>query len=153
MPDVLENVPVVGAKRTFPRSFGRYILEKSLSRGGMGEVFLTIAKAVNQRCVIKTIRGDLTGDEEFIGRFADEAKIMMRIHHDHIIRVFDAGKVGTDYYIAMEYVHGRDLGDVLDRAYERGEPMPTQLGLYVADALLDGLDYAPRFTDEHGPHR
>lgn len=153
MPDgVLENVPVVGAKRTFPRSFGRYILEKSLSRGGMGEVFLTIAKAVWKRCVIKTIRGDLTGDEEFIGRFADEAKIMMRIQHENIIRVFDAGKVGSDYYIAMEYVHGRDLGDVLDRAYERGEPMPTQLGLYVADKLLDGLEYAHKLTDEQGRH-
>lgn len=153
MPDgVLENVPVVGAKKTFPRSFGRYILEKSLSRGGMGEVFLTVAKSVWKRCVIKTIRGDLTGDEEFIGRFADEAKIMMRIQHENIIRVFDAGKVGTDYYIAMEYVHGRDLGDVLDRAYERGEPMPTQLGLYVADKLLDGLDYAHKLTDEHGRH-
>jgi serine/threonine protein kinase len=147
---VLENVPVVGVKRTFPRSFGRYILEKSLSRGGMGEVFLTIAKAVNQRCVIKTIRGDLTGDEEFIGRFADEAKIMMRIQHENIIRVFDAGKVGTDYYIAMEYVHGRDLGDVLDRAYERGEPMPTQLGLYIAQKLLEGMDYAHKLVDEHG---
>jgi serine/threonine protein kinase len=147
---VLENVPVVGIKRTFPRAFGRYVLEKSLSRGGMGEVFLSIARVVNQRCVIKTIRGDLTGDEEFIGRFADEAKIMMRIQHDNVIRVFDAGRVGNDYYIAMEYVHGRDLGDVLDRAYERGEPMPTQLGLYVADKLLDGLDYAHKLKDEHG---
>lgn len=147
---VLENVPVIGVKRTFPRSFGRYILEKSLSRGGMGEVFLTIAKGVNQRCVIKTIRGDLTGDEEFIGRFADEAKIMMRIQHENIIRVFDAGRVGSDYYIAMEYVHGRDLGDVLDRAYERGEPMPMQLGLYVAHKLLEGLDYAHKLTDEQG---
>src|SRR5689334_21723835 len=147
---VLENAPVVGVKRTFPRSFGRYILEKSLSRGGMGEVFLAVAKGVYQRCVIKTIRGDLTGDEEFIGRFADEAKIMMRIEQENIIRVFDAGKVGTDYYIAMEYVHGRDLGDVLDRAYERGEPMPTQLGLYNAQKLLEGLDYAHKLTAEDG---
>ncbi|MCK6550239.1 protein kinase, partial [Myxococcota bacterium] len=147
---VLENVPVVGSKRTFPRSFGRYILEKSLSRGGMGEVFLTVAKGLNQRCVIKTIRGDLTGDEEFVGRFADEAKIMMRIQHQNIIRVFDAGRVGTDYYIAMEFVHGRDLGDVLDRAYERGEAMPMQLGLYVAEKLLDGLDYAHKLCDERG---
>jgi serine/threonine protein kinase len=147
---VLENVPVVGSKRTFPRAFGRYILEKSLSRGGMGEVFLTVAKGVNQRCVIKTIRGDLTGDEEFVGRFADEAKIMMRIQHPNIIRVFDAGRVGADYYIAMEFVHGRDLGDVLDRAYERGEAMPTQLGLYVAEKLLDGLDYAHKLCDERG---
>ncbi|MCA9552036.1 MAG: serine/threonine protein kinase, partial [Myxococcales bacterium] len=152
MADVLHNAPVVGMRRRFPRSFGRYILEKSLSRGGMGEVILAVAKGVNRRCVIKTIRGDLVGDDEFVGRFADEAKIMVRISHDNIIRVFDAGKVDSEYYIAMEFVHGRDLGDVLDRAYERGEPMPTQLGLFVTSELLRGLHYAHSLTDERGRH-
>lgn len=152
MTDVLHNAPVVGMKKRFPRSFGRFILEKSLSRGGMGEVILAVAKGVNQRCVIKTIRGDLIGDEEFVGRFADEAKIMVRINHNNIIRVFDAGKVDSEYYIAMEFVYGRDLGDVLDRAYERGEPMPTQLGLFMAAELLKGLQYAHSLTDERGRH-
>lgn len=152
MADVLQNAPVVGMRKRFPRSFGRYILEKSLSRGGMGEVILAVAKGVNQRCVIKTIRGDLMGEEEFVGRFADEAKIMVRISHDNIIRVFDAGKVDNEYYIAMEFVYGRDLGDVLDRAYERGEPMPTQLGLFVTSELLKGLHYAHSLTDERGRH-
>jgi serine/threonine protein kinase len=127
-------------------------LDKSLSRGGMGEVYLAVAKGPNKWCVIKTIRGDLTGDDEFIGRFADEAKIMVRISHDNIIRVFDAGKVEHDYYIAMEYMHGRDLGDVLDRAYERGEPLPAQIGLYVSSHVLRGLDYAHNLTDEQGRH-
>jgi serine/threonine protein kinase len=155
MADVLHNAPVVGMRKRFPRSFGRYILEKSLSRGGMGEVILSVAKGVNRRCVIKTIRGDLVGDDEFVGRFADEAKIMVRISHDNIIRVFDAGKVDADYYIAMEFVHGRDLGDVLDRAYERGEPMPTQLGLYVTSELLERPALRPqphrRARAAHGP--
>ena len=152
MADMLYNAPVVGMRKRFPRSFGRFILEKSLSRGGMGEVILAVAKGVNRRCVIKTIRGDLVGDDEFVGRFADEAKIMVRISHDNIIRVFDAGKVDSEYYIAMEFVHGRDLGDVLDRAYERGEPMPTQLGLFVTSELLKGLHYAHSLTDERGRH-
>ena len=116
----------------------------------MGEVFLAVAKGVNKRCVIKTIRGDLTGEKEFVGRFADEAKIMTRIHHPNIIRVFDAGKVGRDYYIAMEFVHGRDLGDVLDRAYERVETLPVQVGLYIAAQLLKGLDQVHNVKDENG---
>ena len=152
MADVLQNPPVIGMKKRFPRPFGRYILEKSLSRGGMGEVMLAIPRGAMNRCVIKTIRGDLIGDQEFVGRFADEAKIMVRINHENIIRVFDAGKVGPDYYIAMEFVYGRDLGDVLDRAYERGEPMPLQLGLYVTSELMKGLEYAHHLTDEHGRH-
>jgi serine/threonine protein kinase len=139
---VPKNVPVaLPAKRGFPRPFGRYILEKSLSRGGMGEIFLAIPRGVQARCVIKTIRSDLTGDKEFVGRFADEAKIMMRFVHDNIIRIFDCGKVGKSYYIAMEFSYGRDLGDVLDRAYERAEPMPTGLGLYLTQKMLMGLDY------------
>lgn len=152
MGDPLKNAPVIGARKRFPRVFGRYILEKSLSRGGMGEVMLAVARHVNERCVIKTIRTDLTGDEEFVGRFADEAKIMVRIEHPNIIRVFDAGKVDHDYYIAMQYVHGRDLGDVLDRAYERGEPMPQALGLFITDELLKGLDYVHNLKDERGRH-
>ena len=137
-------------KRRFPRPFGRYILEKSLSRGGMGEVYLAIVKQLNQRCVIKTIRGDLTGEQEFVGRFADEAKILVRAAHTNIIRYFDAGRVASDYYIAMEHVHGRDLGDVLDRAYERGEPMPPDIGIYIALNLLEGLQYAHDMQDERG---
>lgn len=143
--------PRSGAKkRRFPRPFGRYYLERVLSRGGMGEVFLAIVKQLNQRCVIKTIRGDLTGEEEFVGRFADEAKILVRAAHENIIRYFDAGRVASDYYIAMEWVHGRDLGDVLDRAYERGEPMPPEIGLYVTSNLLSGLHYAHELKDEQG---
>lgn len=152
MADVLQNAPVIGMKKRFPRSFGRYVLEKSVSRGGMGEVILAVAKGVNRHCIIKTIRGDLVGDEEFIGRFADEAKIMVRISHNNIIRVFDAGKVDSEYYIAMEFVHGRDLGDILDRAYERGEPVPTQVGLFITAELLKGLHYAHSLTDERGRH-
>ena len=152
MADVPQNAPVVAMKKRFPRPFGRYVLEKSLSRGGMGEVMLAIPRGARNHCVIKTIRGDLTGDEEFVGRFADEAKIMVRISHENIIRVFDAGKVGSDYYIAMEFVYGRDLGDVLDRAYERGEPMPVQLGLYITSELMKGLEYAHNLSDERGRH-
>ncbi len=152
MPDPMKNAPVMGKRKRFPRIFGRYILEQSLSRGGMGEVMLAVARHVNERCVIKTIRTDLTGDDEFVGRFADEAKIMVRIEHPNIIRVFDAGKVDHDYYIAMQHVHGRDLGDVLDRAYERGEPMPQGLGLYITDQLLLGLDYVHNLKDERGRH-
>lgn len=132
----------------FPRVFGRYVLERALSRGGMGDVYLAIARGFEKRCVIKTIRADFAEEEEFVGRLTDEAKIMVRIDHPNIIRVFDAGKVRSEYYIAMEYLHGADLGDVLDRLFERGHRLPAPLGLYVASELLAGLEYAHGLTDE-----
>lgn len=118
----------------------------------MGDVFLAVARGVNQRCVIKTIRTDLDGDDEFVGRFTDEAKIMVRMQHENIIRVFDCGKFRETYYIAMEYVPGFDLGDVLDRAYERRQPLPLPIGLYVAEMVLSGLDHVHNLTDERGRH-
>ncbi|MEE2902157.1 MAG: serine/threonine-protein kinase [Myxococcota bacterium] len=152
MSDTLpKNVPVsLSPNRGFPRPFGRYILEKSLSRGGMGEIFLAVPRGVKARCVIKTIRSDLTGEKEFVGRFADEAKIMMRIVHKNIIRIFDCGKVGKNYYIAMEYSYGRDLGDVLDRAYERAEPMPPGIGLFLTEKMLEGLHFIHNATAKDG---
>ncbi len=152
MTDVPANVSVaLPRKKGYPRTFGRYILVKSLSRGGMGEIFLAVPRGVEDKyIVVKTIRSDLVGDREFIGRFTDEAKIMTRIAHSSIIRIFDCGKVGTEYYIAMEYTHGKDLGDVLDRAYERGEPVPRDLGLYITRELLMGLDYIHNVTADDG---
>ena len=134
----------------FPRVFGRYVLERALSRGGMGDVYLAIARGFEKRCVIKTIRADFAEEEEFVGRFADEAKIMVRIDHPNIIRVFDAGKVRSEYYIAMEHLHGADLGDVLDRIYERGHRLSVNLGLYIAREFLAGLAHAHALTDEQG---
>jgi serine/threonine protein kinase len=134
----------------FPRVFGRYVLERALSRGGMGDVYLAVARGFEKRCVIKTIRADFAEEEEFVGRFADEAKIMVRIDHPNIVRVFDAGKVRSEYYIAMEHLHGADLGDVLDRTYERGHRLSVPLGLHIATQLLAGLSHAHALTDEQG---
>ena len=116
----------------------------------MGEIFLAVPRGVKARCVIKTIRSDLTGEKEFVGRFADEAKIMMRIVHKNIIRIFDCGKVGKNYYIAMEYAYGRDLGNVLDRAYERAEPMPPGIGLFLTEKMLEGLHFIHNATAKDG---
>ncbi|MGF1508765.1 MAG: serine/threonine protein kinase [Myxococcota bacterium] len=135
-----------------PKPFGRYVLERLLSRGGMGDVYTAIARGVHKRCVLKTIRPDLIGEAEFIGRFTDEAKIMVRMDHPNVIRVFDCGKFKDEYYIAMEYVHGRDLGDVLDRAYERAERLPVSVGLYLAEQIALGLTHVHGLKDEQGRH-
>jgi len=133
-----------------PRAFGDYVLERALSQGGMGDVHLAVARDGGGRCVVKTIRVEFLEEDEFVGRFADEAKIMRRVDHPNIIRVFDAGRVRSEYYIAMEHVHGADLGDVLDRAYERGHRLAPAIGLYIASELLAGLAHVHGLDDEHG---
>jgi len=125
----------------FPRFFGRYVLEKRLSRGGMGDVFLALGEAVRRRCVIKTIRDDLEGDTQMIRRFSDEAVTMVEISHPNVVRCFDAGRVDGAYYIAMEYVHGATLADLLDQGYRKRERMPLGVAAYITEHLLQALAY------------
>lgn len=134
----------------FPRFFGRYVLEKRLSRGGMGDVFLAFAEAVRRRCVIKTIRDDLEDDTQMIRRFSDEAVTMVEISHDNVVRCFDAGRVDGAYYIAMEYVHGATLADMLDQGYRNRERVPLGIAAYITEKLLEALHYIHTMTGRDG---
>lgn len=116
----------------------------------MGEVFLAIAQGLGQRCVIKTILPEYVNEETLINRFVDEAKIMVTIDHDNVVRCFDCGRVEGMYYIAMEYVHGRTLADLMDRAYMRRNYVPLDVGLYVTRKVLGALDYIHNAVDNQG---
>jgi serine/threonine protein kinase len=135
---------------TFPRQFGHYFLERPLAAGGMGEVFLAVARGLRHRCVVKTILPDYVDDEALVHRFRDEAKIMVHIDHEHVVRCFDYGQVDGVYYIAMEYVHGRSLASLLDRTYATAARMPVPIGLHVADRVLEALAYIHKAKDRTG---
>src|SRR5256714_15682909 len=99
----------------------------------MAEVFKAKAFGVEgfERLVaVKRILPNIAEDEEFIAMFIDEAKISVQLTHANIAQVFDLGKIGDSYYIAMEYVSGKDLRAVFDKARKRGEPAPIPLTCY-----------------------
>lgn len=130
--------------------FGQYTLEERIAVGGMAEVWKARMKGFEgfQKTVaIKKILHHLTASEDFVTMFIDEAKLAAQLNHNNIIQIYDLGKADNEFYIAMEYVEGRDLRAVLRTARRLGAPMPEPLALLVAGRLADALDYAHRKRD------
>lgn len=134
---------------TFPRQFGNYLLLQMLARGGMGEVYLAkqggIA-GIEKNCVVKTLRGHFTVDREYVTRFMDEARVVVHLNHRNICQVYDVGKVGSKYYLAMEHIVGRDLRSLLQDPRVQGQFTPAML-LHIICETLEALDYAHRLKD------
>jgi serine/threonine protein kinase len=140
-----------GVKKPIP--FGKYMLLERVNVGGMAEVFKAKAFGVEgfERLVaVKRILPSIAEDTEFITMFIDEAKIAVQLTHANIAQIFDLGKVGDSYFIAMEYVHGKDLRAIFDRARKRGEPLPVPMACYVVMKICEGLDYAHNKKDPAG---
>src|SRR4051812_48709617 len=130
-----------------PSPFGRYVLLAPIASGGMGQVFLAKARGVEgfeKLVVIKKILPAFARDPEFVGRFVDEAKILVKLTHGSIAQVFDMGEVEEDYYIAIEFIDGKDLRQLITRHRETGRPVPPPLGAYALTRVLDALAYAHR---------
>src|SRR5260221_9281725 len=104
-----------------PQVFGRYLLLKRLSRGGMGEIFLAKLGEIQgfeKLVIIKKILPHLVADEEFIKRFIDEAQVTIKLNHANIAPVFEVGRVDGEYFLAIEYIEGRDLRRLVARLRE-----------------------------------
>ena len=82
--------------------------------------------------------------------FIDEAKIAVQLNHANIAQIFDLGVVDDSYFIALEYVHGRDLRAIFDRCRQRGEPMPIAQACFIMMKVCEGLDYAHNKRDRPG---
>ena len=96
----------------------------------MAEVFRAKRSGVEgfeKVVAVKRILPHLSDNKEFVDMFIDEAKMVAGLTHPNIVQIFDLGKIENSYYIAMEYVHGRDLRSILRRARERGMPVPLEL--------------------------
>src|SRR5215467_5901744 len=141
------------ADNALPQVFGRYLLLKRLSRGGMGEIFLAKLgdlQGFEKLVIIKKILPHLAADEEFIKRFVDEAKVAIKLNHANIAPVFEVGKVDGEYFLAIQYIEGRDLRRMITRQREERTRLPADLAMFVVREMANGLAYAHRRTDEAG---
>ena len=100
---------------------------------------------------VKRILPHLSENKEFLDMFVDEAKMVAGLAHPNIVQIFDLGRIEKSYYIAMEYVHGRDLRTIMRRARDKGLRMPLDLSLRVVSQVCAALEYAHRKKDERGP--
>jgi serine/threonine-protein kinase len=100
---------------TQPTTIGRYQVVSRLGTGGMGTVFLARDPELDRQLAIKLVKDDLTDDPELRERFSREARSAARLRHPNIITVFDIGDVDGRPFIAMEYIPGESLADVIRR--------------------------------------
>lgn len=126
------------------------MLLERIAAGGMAEVFKSKSYGVagfEKLLVIKKILPHLAANERFVSMFIKEAKIAVNLNHKNVVQVFDLGKVGDDYYIAMEFVHGRDLREITRACAKKRIPLPLSLACYLLAEIAAGLDYAHRRKD------
>lgn len=133
--------------------FGNYTLLERIGVGGMAEVFLARHSGVEgfeKDIVIKRIRPNLSDSASFVNMFFSEAKLASQLSHPNIVQIFDLGKIGESYFIAMEYIAGRDMSVMIPKAKSLGIPFPPEYALKIISNVCEGLYFAHTKTDDLG---
>lgn len=132
---------------------GRYRIVDEIGVGGMASVHLARMDGPGgfQKWVaIKKIHAHLVEDESFVQMFLDEARVAARISHPNVATVFDLGKHDDSYWIAMEYLHGEPLREVMRRTEELGSAMPPEIACRVIADAAEGLHAAHELVGKKG---
>ena len=130
---------------------GPYHLKAKIAMGGMAELFeadYLREDGFRRKVAIKRIRPHLAENADFIKMFTREARLAALLQHPNIVQIFDYGKIDNAYFIAMEYIDGKNLGEIL-AAMKIG--LPVDQAVYISGEICKGLDYShTRFDDESG---
>ena len=121
--------------------------------GGMAEMYLAKMKGAEgfeKRIAIKMILPHLSEEEELVHFFVEEAKLAALLNHQNIVQIYDFGSVEGSYFIAMEYLDGKDLQAVQKRAGEEGQAISLENALHIGSQVCAGLDYAHNLKDYEG---
>ncbi|MFW5968599.1 MAG: serine/threonine protein kinase, partial [Persicimonas sp.] len=136
-----------------PIPFGKYYLLERINVGGMAEVYKAKTFGVEgfeRLLAVKKILSSIAEDESFVEMFIDEAKIAGKLSHPNIGKIFDLGRADGSYYIAMEYISGKDLKTIFERARRLGEKVDIPMVCYILMKVCEGLGYAHEKTDSQG---
>ncbi len=136
-----------------PIIFGRYCLIDQISKGGMSDIYL--AKIVGESgfqkpLVIKKLIPRYASKSSFVKRFVNEAKTLARLNHSNIVQVLDMGIIDGEYYIALEYIEGRNVAHITSKAAKTGRPPSLEFVLHVVMEISRGLAYSHRKKGETG---
>ncbi|HZT94693.1 MAG TPA: Stk1 family PASTA domain-containing Ser/Thr kinase [Gaiellaceae bacterium] len=121
---------------------GRYRIQRKLGAGGMADVYLAEDQELGRRVAIKILNGRHANDDQFIERFRREAKNAAALNHPNIVSIYDRGEAEHTYYIAMEFLDGRTLKELI---VSRGAA-PVNVAIEYARQILSAL----RFAHRHG---
>lgn len=140
----------------FPESvpFGPYRLKAKIAQGGMADVLLatsTQKEFLGQFIALKRLLPHLNSNKAFVDLLIHEAKIGVLLNHPGIAQVYDLGSYKSEFFIAMEYIHGKSLDKVLERIKNQTAPkMPVEVSTYIILELLRALSFAHQLKDSKG---
>jgi hypothetical protein len=129
---------------------GPYLLQQKVARGGMAELFLADyvrRDGFRRKVAVKRILPHLAGNKDFINMFTREARLAALLQHPNIVQIFDYGKIENAYFIAMEYIDGKNLGEILS-AVNQG--LTVEQTVFIILQICKGLDYSHTKRDEKG---
>jgi serine/threonine protein kinase len=120
------------------KKIGNYLVSKLLGEGGFGTVYRAEHLFMKRPAALKVLHRDLVRDETFLKRFVREAQVIAGLKHPSIVEIYDFGEVGGVYYIAMEYVEGRSLEDMI----EAEGPLSPDRAIFIMRQVLSALGKA-----------
>ena len=134
-------------------NFGRYQLVERIALGGFAEIFKAHAVGIagfEKTLANKRLHPRYSQDSDFIAWMVDEAKITSQLSHTNICQVLDFAKVEGHYFMAMEYISGRDVYRIMKKLRETKDPAPIELVAFIGREACAGLDYTHRKRDAEG---
>jgi serine/threonine protein kinase len=146
-------VPLLPSPSDLPSDFGRYRLMSVLGEGGMARVYLSEKSGpmgFSTHVALKIVKRKAGKRSEFVSLLTREAVIGGFLRHPNIVATLDFDQVDGHYYIAMEYVEGKTLEDLIRAARRRREPFPPLLALDLIVQMCRGLAYAHSLCDRDG---
>ncbi len=138
-----------------PVAFGKYYLLGLIARGGMAEVYrarpqLSLAPSDKRLLAMKVMRPQLAREARFVDMFHREGKLAMMLRNRCIVETIEIGQIDDRHYIAMEYIAGRDLTQVLRRCQETQQRIPVPHAVYIAARIAEGLHFAHTLAGPDG---
>jgi serine/threonine-protein kinase len=132
---------------TEPIRFGRYYLVDRIAKGGMSDIFLAKIVGIEgfqKPVVLKRLLPEFAVKPRFVQRFVNEARTLSQLNHGNIVQIFDMGVTDGEYYIALEYVEGRNVAHLLSKARKMERPPALELSVHIVAEVARALAYAHR---------
>lgn len=129
-----------------PETLGRYELIERIGEGGMAEIFFAAARGAEnfvRYFVVKRMHPQLARNKEAVNQFIDEGRLQAGLVHSNIVPVFDFGKAEGEYFLALEYIHGKDVSQIVQRHVEHfGRPLDAPIAMFIVSEVLEALAFA-----------
>lgn len=135
------------------QTLGRYTLVEQLAIGGMAEIWLAHLagpEGFEKVVVIKKIRPHLANQKNFLNMFLNEARLAAHLNHPNIVQIHEFGNPDNQHYIAMEYIFGRDLSEIVPKAKQADIPFPVEYAIKIIAQVCEGLYYAHTKAEPNG---